>query len=158
MARILLFSCPTAQKLHKITYSETSYSILDREIAAMHWHFADSEPTNSAKKQRALALHGWLDNAASFSPMAGFLKNTELTAIDMAGQGKSDFRSRDGLQAPEEALLYHRRRGHGADPPRGLHHRQPALRGRRASEPGLHCRRGQRSSRRHPEEVRHGEG
>ena len=96
MARILLFSCPTAQKLHKITYSETSYSILDREIAAMHWHFADSEPTNSAKKQRALALHGWLDNAASFSPMAGFLKNTELTAIDMAGQGKSDFRSRDG--------------------------------------------------------------
>ena len=84
------------QKLRKNTYSEISYPILGREIAAMQWHFESSGQTDQVKTQSALALHGWLDNAASFSSMTPFLKQTELTAIDMAGQGRSDFRSRDG--------------------------------------------------------------
>ena len=36
-----------------------------------------------------LALHGWLDNAASFLPMAPFLGTLELVAIDLPGHGRS---------------------------------------------------------------------
>lgn len=39
-----------------------------------------------------LALHGWLDNAASFVPLAGFLDNIRLVAIDLPGHGRSDWR------------------------------------------------------------------
>ena len=36
-----------------------------------------------------LALHGWLDNAASFIPMAPYLAEHNLVAIDMLGHGGS---------------------------------------------------------------------
>ncbi|MCF7749342.1 alpha/beta hydrolase [Bacillus subtilis subsp. subtilis] len=39
--------------------------------------------------QRVLALHGWLDNAASFVPLAGQLPDLELVAIDLPGHGHS---------------------------------------------------------------------
>jgi len=39
---------------------------------------------------KVLALHGWLDNAASFVPMAPFLADYDLVAIDMLGHGGSD--------------------------------------------------------------------
>jgi pimeloyl-ACP methyl ester carboxylesterase len=39
-----------------------------------------------------LALHGWLDNSASFSALAPQLRGVHLIAIDMAGHGKSDHR------------------------------------------------------------------
>lgn len=38
---------------------------------------------------RLLALHGWLDNAASFVPLAGHLDGVELVAIDLPGHGHS---------------------------------------------------------------------
>lgn len=38
---------------------------------------------------RALALHGWLDNAASFVPLAPQLPELELVAIDLPGHGHS---------------------------------------------------------------------
>jgi len=36
-----------------------------------------------------IALHGWLDNAASFYPLSAQLKNIRLLAMDLAGHGKS---------------------------------------------------------------------
>ena len=42
-----------------------------------------------------VALHGWLDNALSFSVMAPFLCKYRLIALDLSGQGLSDHRSSD---------------------------------------------------------------
>ena len=39
-----------------------------------------------------LALHGWLDNAASFTRLAPLLQGVRVIAIDMAGHGHSDHR------------------------------------------------------------------
>jgi pimeloyl-ACP methyl ester carboxylesterase len=39
-----------------------------------------------------LALHGWLDNAASFLPLASFLQHYYLIALDFAGHGLSAHR------------------------------------------------------------------
>jgi pimeloyl-ACP methyl ester carboxylesterase len=38
---------------------------------------------------RVLALHGWLDNAASYVPLAAHLRDIELVALDMPGHGAS---------------------------------------------------------------------
>jgi pimeloyl-ACP methyl ester carboxylesterase len=41
---------------------------------------------------RALALHGWLDNAASFVPLAEALPELDLVALDLPGHGHSAHR------------------------------------------------------------------
>lgn len=43
----------------------------------------------------ALALHGWMDNAASFSRMGPLLKHRQVLALDLSGQGLSSHRSAD---------------------------------------------------------------
>lgn len=41
---------------------------------------------------KVLCLHGWLDNAASFAPLAPLLENFDLLALDFAGHGFSSHR------------------------------------------------------------------
>lgn len=41
---------------------------------------------------RAICLHGWLDNAASFVPLVPYLGELDLIALDLAGHGHSDHR------------------------------------------------------------------
>lgn len=41
---------------------------------------------------RLLALHGWMDNAASFAPLAAALPEFRWVALDAAGHGASDHR------------------------------------------------------------------
>ncbi|MFL0808852.1 MAG: alpha/beta hydrolase [Agarilytica sp.] len=43
-----------------------------------------------------IALHGWLDNCASFDVLAPQLKNIDMIALDLAGQGQSDHRDHGG--------------------------------------------------------------
>ena len=54
-------------------------------IAAMEWH------PNHPSQRRIIALHGWLDNAASFNVLAPLL-NAHIIAIDCSGHGKSSNR------------------------------------------------------------------
>ena len=42
------------------------------------------------KNPPILALHGWLDNAASFARLAPLLKEYYVISIDFPGHGKSD--------------------------------------------------------------------
>lgn len=47
------------------------------------------------EKPVVLALHGWLDNANSFAPLAAILPDYHIIALEFAGHGKSDHRSVD---------------------------------------------------------------
>ncbi|MES2824800.1 MAG: alpha/beta hydrolase [Pseudomonadota bacterium] len=63
---------------------QLSFAIDGLHFAAQEWGEKGQLPV--------LALHGWLDNSASFSALAGKLKNIHLVAIDMAGHGQSSHR------------------------------------------------------------------
>ena len=41
---------------------------------------------------RVLCLHGWLDNAASFVPLAPLLDRLDVVALDLPGHGHSEHR------------------------------------------------------------------
>jgi pimeloyl-ACP methyl ester carboxylesterase len=42
-----------------------------------------------------LALHGWLDNSSTFDLLAPLMPDCEIVALDLAGHGRSGFRSPD---------------------------------------------------------------
>jgi len=86
--------------------------------AGLEWGDPDGYPI--------LCLHGWLDNALSFSEMAPHLSRYRVIALDLSGQGFSDHRSAhatyhiwddipqllaviDSLDLPSLAVLGHSR-------------------------------------------------
>lgn len=54
------------------------------ELAALAWRHRGAP--------RVLCLHGWLDNAASFLPLAARLTGCDPVALDLPGHGHSDHR------------------------------------------------------------------
>ena len=56
-------------------------------LAAKEWGRPGSLPV--------IALHGWLDNAASFDRLLSHMTDVHVLAMDSAGHGMSDFRSPD---------------------------------------------------------------
>lgn len=64
---------------------EKSFSVNGYQLAAKEWH--------AGAKYPVLALHGWLDNAASFDVLAPLMSSCHLVALDMPGHGLSDHKS-----------------------------------------------------------------
>ena len=55
-------------------------------MALLHWEAREEAAP------KVLCLHGWLDNAASFIPLAQHLEGLDLYALDFPGHGHSDHR------------------------------------------------------------------
>ena len=65
-----------------MTARELRLRLPSLELAARDWG-----PLDGA---RVLALHGWLDNAASFDGLAPLLDGLRVVALDLPGHGRSD--------------------------------------------------------------------
>ncbi|MFA5494808.1 MAG: alpha/beta fold hydrolase [Porticoccaceae bacterium] len=66
---------------------EVVFTVYGKRFAARRWGRGNAVPV--------LALHGWRDNCASFDFLAPLLGDCDLVAPDLAGHGRSDFRSAD---------------------------------------------------------------
>lgn len=64
-----------------VKYEEIEITIKSGKISALAFGPKDGKPI--------LAAHGWLDNAASFIPLAEFLSDHRLISIDLPGHGYS---------------------------------------------------------------------
>lgn len=67
---------------------ERRFTVGDMEYAAKIWGDPAAPPV--------LALHGWLDNAASFDILAPLLNSHSVVAVDLAGHGLSSHRPHNG--------------------------------------------------------------
>ncbi|WP_312596247.1 alpha/beta fold hydrolase [Stutzerimonas nitrititolerans] len=66
------------------TFEEVRLRLTHLEVAAHLYGPEDGRPV--------IALHGWLDNAASFSRLAPLLNGVRIVALDLPGHGLSDHR------------------------------------------------------------------
>ncbi|ANF27544.1 alpha/beta hydrolase [Pseudomonas sp. Choline-3u-10] len=67
-----------------VTFEEIRLSLPHIEVAAHLYGPEDGQPV--------IALHGWLDNAATFSRLAPLLEGVRIVALDLPGHGHSDHR------------------------------------------------------------------
>lgn len=67
-----------------ILFEEVRLSLPHLEVAAHLYGAEDGQPV--------IALHGWLDNAATFSRLAPRLHGLRIVALDLPGHGHSDHR------------------------------------------------------------------
>lgn len=58
-----------------------SVPVYDNTLAALQWQ--------PQAQRQVIALHGWLDNAASFVRLAPMLEDCHVVALDLAGHGHS---------------------------------------------------------------------
>lgn len=65
------------------SFSEVTCTTDLGNVAGIEWAGPAGAPV-------IIALHGWLDNAASFIPLANYLKDYRLIALDLPGHGFSD--------------------------------------------------------------------
>jgi pimeloyl-ACP methyl ester carboxylesterase len=65
-----------------MTPRERTLDLPGHRVAAVEWGPEGARPV--------LALHGWLDNAASFARLAPMLESLHLIALDLPGHGRSD--------------------------------------------------------------------
>ncbi len=65
-------------------FKEVDISVRGQQIRIKHW--------NPQASHKVIATHGWLDNAASFDVLAPLLPDCSIVAIDLPGQGFSQFR------------------------------------------------------------------
>ncbi|WNO10960.1 alpha/beta fold hydrolase [Teredinibacter sp. KSP-S5-2] len=82
-------------------YEELEFDLGDVTLRARRYGSPDGIPV--------LALHGWLDNCASFHFLAAQLPQLNLVALDLAGHGRSDHRPHIGAYNiwTDTAELYH---------------------------------------------------
>lgn len=66
---------------------ERMFELNGLTLTAKEWGRSGSIPV--------IALHGWLDNAASFDRILPFMENLHVIALDLAGHGRSSHRSAD---------------------------------------------------------------
>lgn len=66
--------------------AERLFELASGHLAALHF------PPAGSPRRRMLAVHGWLDNAASFGRLAAELQDCEIVAVDLAGHGRSAWR------------------------------------------------------------------
>jgi pimeloyl-ACP methyl ester carboxylesterase len=67
-----------------VAFEEIRLSLPHIEVAAHLYGPDDGQPV--------IALHGWLDNAATFSRLAPLLDGVRIVALDLPGHGHSDHR------------------------------------------------------------------
>lgn len=67
-----------------VVFEEIRLSLPHIEVAAHLYGPEDGQPV--------IALHGWLDNAATFSRLAPLLNGLRIVALDLPGHGHSDHR------------------------------------------------------------------
>jgi pimeloyl-ACP methyl ester carboxylesterase len=67
-----------------MTARDLTIDLSHLRVAAREWGPSDGPPV--------LALHGWLDNSASFDRLAPELPELHLVALDLAGHGRSQHR------------------------------------------------------------------
>ncbi len=61
--------------------------------------------TGTAGGMPVLALHGWLDNAASFVPLAARLPDLDWAMVDLPGHGLSDHLPADAAYTTPQAIV-----------------------------------------------------
>jgi pimeloyl-ACP methyl ester carboxylesterase len=67
--------------------TEQQWQVNGLQLAGLSWGEPGDKPL--------LALHGWMDNAASFSLLAPLLEGYHVVALDLTGHGQSGRRSAD---------------------------------------------------------------
>ena len=71
-----------------VTMQENMVTLADgRRVALLE----NEQPAPGQQgKPLLIALHGWLDNGASFLPLAPYLADFHLVCVDLPGHGHSD--------------------------------------------------------------------